>query len=164
MESEFRGKKGYIMADIARNIRQQRIQHNLTQTQLAEKLGVTRQTVSSWERGNSFPSLDMLERLAAVLGTDLDQFLYPAEKPKSAAGRPLGFRFLLFSLLAYVLVWYLGMPLVLPLCQKLFGDGVWESFLYPLYWAVLLLVGYVGVCVCLLSEQLAGLWDRDGEE
>ena len=152
------------MADIAHNIRQQRIQHNLTQTQLAEKLGVTRQTISSWERGNSFPNIDMLERLASVLGTDLDHFLCPAEKPKSIAGRPLGFRFLLFSLLAYVLVWYLGIPLVLPLCQKLFGGSGHESFLYPLYWALLLLVVYVGVCVCLLSEQLAGLWDRDGEE
>ncbi len=164
MKSDIYGKKGLVMADIARNIRQQRIQHNLTQTQLAEKLGVTRQTVSSWERGNSFPSLDMLERLASVLGTDLDQLLYPAAKGRRTLRQPLGFRFLLFSLLAYVLVWYLGMPLVLPLCQKLFGGGVQESFLYPLYWALLILVIYVGVCVCLLSEQLAGLWEQAGEE
>ena len=152
------------MADIAQNIRLQRIQHNLTQTQLAEKLGVTRQTISSWERGNSFPSLDMLERLASVLDTDLDHFLYPTKSSKFSVGKPLGFRFLLASLLAYVGIWYLGMPLVLPLCQKILGDGVYESYLYPLYWAVLLLVAYVGLCTCLLSEQLAGLWEQAGEE
>ena len=144
------------MADISYNIRQQRIQHNLTQTQLADKLGVTRQTVSSWERGNSFPNLEMLERLASVLETDLDCFLYPAAKAKRGGGQPLGFRFLLVSLLSYVSIWYLGMQFVLPLLQRLFGGGVHESFLYPLYWGLLLLVVYVGVCTCLLSEYLSG--------
>ena len=150
--------------ELGKRLKEFRNRQGMTQDDLAERLYVTRQTISSWERGNSFPSLDMLERLASVLDTDLDHFLYPTKSSKFSVGKPLGFRFLLASLLAYVGIWYLGMPLVLPLCQKILGDGVYESYLYPLYWAVLLLVAYVGLCTCLLSEQLAGLWDQDGEE
>ena len=41
------------MADIARNIKQLRMQREMSQAQLAEKVGVTRQTISGWERGDS---------------------------------------------------------------------------------------------------------------
>ncbi|MEE0146044.1 MAG: helix-turn-helix transcriptional regulator, partial [Senegalimassilia anaerobia] len=34
--------------------------HNLTQDQLAEKLYVTRQAVSRWERGEVTPGIDMM--------------------------------------------------------------------------------------------------------
>ena len=41
------------MRDIGKNIRDLRIEKNLTQDQLAEKLFVTRQTVSNYENGVS---------------------------------------------------------------------------------------------------------------
>ena len=40
--------------------------HNLTQDQLAEKLYVTRQAVSRWERGEVTPGIDMMKLIAAV--------------------------------------------------------------------------------------------------
>ena len=60
------------MADVSQNIRRQRIMLKMSQTQLAEKLSVTRQTVSSWERGNSYPDVVMLEALAFALETDVN--------------------------------------------------------------------------------------------
>ena len=39
----------------------------LTQEQLGELLGVTRQAVSKWERGLSYPDVTLLEPLAAAL-------------------------------------------------------------------------------------------------
>ena len=41
------------MSDFARNIKRRRAERGMSQEQLAEKLGVTRQTVSNWERSDS---------------------------------------------------------------------------------------------------------------
>lgn len=69
------------MRDIGKNIKQLRIQKNLTQDQLAEKLFVTRQTVSNYEIGKSRPDIDMLMKIAEVLETDINTILYgPAPK------------------------------------------------------------------------------------
>lgn len=44
----------------------------LTQEDLAEKLGVTRQSVAKWEAGESIPDLDKCKQLADVFGVSLD--------------------------------------------------------------------------------------------
>jgi len=73
------------MRDIGKNIRQLRIQKNMTQDELAEKLFVTRQTVSNYETGRSRPDVDMLVQIAQVLETDIQQLIYgPEPKPMSA--------------------------------------------------------------------------------
>ena len=59
------------MSDVAKNIRKYRAQRGLTQEGLAEKLHVTRQTVSNWETGKNQPDLDMLEALAKALEIDV---------------------------------------------------------------------------------------------
>lgn len=48
---------------------------NMSQEALAEKLNVTRQTVSSWERNKSVPDLSTLSRLCMVLGVSVDMFI-----------------------------------------------------------------------------------------
>ena len=45
------------MRDIGKNIRQLRTAKNMTQDELAEKLFVTRQTVSNYEPGKSRPDV-----------------------------------------------------------------------------------------------------------
>ncbi len=55
------------MASISKNIKRLRKQNNLTQDELAEKLFITRQTISYWETGRSQPALDMLDDLAEAL-------------------------------------------------------------------------------------------------
>ena len=56
---------------IGTNIKRLREEHKLTQEQLAEKLGVTYQAVSSWEREEYRPDTDKLIKLAAVLDVSL---------------------------------------------------------------------------------------------
>lgn len=49
---------------------------NMTQDELAEKLFVTRQTVSNYETGKSRPDIEMLTRIAETLETDPNTVLY----------------------------------------------------------------------------------------
>lgn len=64
------------MRDIGKNIRDMRESKNLTQDQLAEKLFVTRQTVSNYETGKTRPDVDMILRIAQVLDTDANCVFY----------------------------------------------------------------------------------------
>ncbi len=51
----------------------------MTQGQLAEKLGVSHQAVSNWERGETMPDIAILTQLAKVLGTTVDRLLLVGE-------------------------------------------------------------------------------------
>lgn len=51
----------------------------LSQEALAEKLGVSRQAVSKWERSESSPDTDNLIALAKLYGVSLDELLYVDE-------------------------------------------------------------------------------------
>ena len=46
--------------------------NQLTQEDIAEKLGVTRQSVAKWEAGESIPDLDKCKQLADIFGVSLD--------------------------------------------------------------------------------------------
>ena len=52
-----------------------RKKQNLTQEQLAERLGVTRQAVSRWESGAAWPETDKLVRMAQLLEVSCDYLL-----------------------------------------------------------------------------------------
>lgn len=60
---------------IARNIRRLRLEQGLTQEELAERLGVTGQAVSKWERGESCPDIQLLPGLANLFGVTLDELV-----------------------------------------------------------------------------------------
>ena len=52
-----------------------RTARNLSQVQLAERLGVTKQSVSNWENNNILPSVDMLKKIAQFFGCSTDYLL-----------------------------------------------------------------------------------------
>ena len=64
------------MATVAKHIRALRTARGMTQEELAEKLFVTRQTVSSWENGKSRPDVETLETIAEALETDVMALIY----------------------------------------------------------------------------------------
>ncbi|HIY05519.1 MAG TPA: helix-turn-helix domain-containing protein [Candidatus Evtepia faecigallinarum] len=66
---------------IGSNLKKCRTAQGLTQEDLAQRLHVTRQTVSSWERNNSHPDLDQLADIAAALDTEVTVLLYGPERP-----------------------------------------------------------------------------------
>ena len=59
-----------------------RKEHGYSQEQLADMLGVSRQAVSKWERGETSPDTDNLIALAKLYNTSLDGLLY-GEQPKA---------------------------------------------------------------------------------
>ncbi len=52
-----------------------RIEKGCTQEQLAEMLGVSAAAVSKWERGNAYPDITLLPKLAEVFGVSVDYLL-----------------------------------------------------------------------------------------
>jgi putative transcriptional regulator len=67
---------------LTNNLRTLRFQHNeMTQEDLAQKVGVTRQTIIAIEKGNYSPSLELAFRIAQVFGSPLEEvFSYVATK------------------------------------------------------------------------------------
>ena len=50
-------------------------QSGMTQTALAQKLGVRQQTISHYIKGNKMPALDTLANLCAILDLDANEIL-----------------------------------------------------------------------------------------
>ncbi|MDD4774478.1 MAG: helix-turn-helix domain-containing protein [Eubacteriales bacterium] len=56
-----------------------RKEHDMPQSQLAERLNVTRQAVSRWERGEGFPDISILCEIANVFGVSIDMLVNAGE-------------------------------------------------------------------------------------
>lgn len=69
------------MNTLSKNLRELRQAAGLTQEGLAEKLFVTRQTISNWETGRSEPDLEALDALARALGTEVPELLWGKREP-----------------------------------------------------------------------------------
>lgn len=57
---------------VSNNLAEIRKQHNITQQELAESVGVSRQTIISIEKGNYTPSVLLALKISKRLGTDLE--------------------------------------------------------------------------------------------
>ena len=64
-----------LMIMIADKIKTLRASHNITQAELARRLGVTRNGVNSWEQGLSVPSTNYIVELSKLFGVSTD-FLF----------------------------------------------------------------------------------------
>ena len=63
---------------VTNTVRARRDTTGMTQAELAERIGVTRQTLIAIEQGKYSPSLETAFRIAKALGTTLDDvFQYP---------------------------------------------------------------------------------------
>ena len=58
-----------------------RKQNKLSQEALAEKLGVSRQAISKWERGESAPDTENLIALSRIYGVSIDELLGNNSQP-----------------------------------------------------------------------------------
>lgn len=63
------------MLYLPKNLKKYRLLKNLTQEDIAQYLGITAQSVSKWERGESYPDITFLPALANVFETSIDLLL-----------------------------------------------------------------------------------------
>lgn len=65
----------FNMQTVGRKIAELRKKQNLTQLDLADKMGTSFQAVSNWERGNSMPDIAKLPELAKLFDVTIDALL-----------------------------------------------------------------------------------------
>lgn len=138
------------MNRFSQNLRRVRCQAGLTQQQLADRLHVTRQSVSSWELGRTEPDFETAGRLAEIFGTSVSSLLGEDEKPPYprfqkrfvtgfvvCAGLLLAVSGLELGLFAY---WR---KLLLHDYSPALYAALWKLFVPPLLWY---LAGFGAVC------------------
>ena len=128
-----------------------RSEKNMSQGDLAEALGVSRQSISKWETNSAVPELDKLIKLSEIFGVTLDELVLDrqtktAEKPvvqtvyveKQASGKKIvGTILCCFSALIWLLFTLLGDMLAgLVLALPFLSCGL----------------------ICLLAQKRPGLW------
>lgn len=67
------------MARLRNRLRELRARHDLTQEQLAQAVGVTRQTILAIEKGNYSPSVVLALRIAQVLQVPVEEVFWLEE-------------------------------------------------------------------------------------
>ena len=73
---------------LAEKILSLRTQRGMSQDDLAEKLEVSRQSVSKWETAQSTPDLDKIIKLADLFGVSVDQLVRDGERPQPPEPSP----------------------------------------------------------------------------
>lgn len=106
--------------ELGKQIKFYRTKQGFTQEQLANKLLVSRKTISSWENDRSSPDLETLSRLSVIFNITLDDFLHQdITEIKNSKTKYY------ISLLIYIIV------LILTLLSYLRFFGIKTIILYP---------------------------------
>lgn len=101
----------------------------LSQEDLAEKLGVTRQAVSKWEMDRAQPTTSNLRELAQVFSVDMAYFIGEDDSKKEEAS-PLGDT--VVSILSYAIGLFFFLVYYFVLADALFRKSATSTALMPL--------------------------------
>lgn len=86
-QAELKKDPGFVAAlnelEPGYQIAKLRIQHGMTQAQLAEMVGVQEATITRLESGSRIPSLSLLRRIAAALGTRIELRFIPEDAKRT---------------------------------------------------------------------------------
>lgn len=78
--------------DLSEKIKKIREDNNLTQDEMAERIYVTRQAISKWERGINYPSLDVIRLICKQFGVSMNYLLEAGEENKSKEYKAVGYK------------------------------------------------------------------------
>ena len=133
------------------NLQRLRKEKGLSQEDVAQKLFVSRQSVSKWENGNAEPGVENLKALANLYGVTLDELMgnepieesrfmeeWPNAKSASVPSGPY------YGLVAFRAAWVLLMGMIslistgifsLPLDLPVMVVGIWVT--HPAVWVII---------------------------
>ena len=89
-----------------------REENNLTQEEMAEKIFVTRQAISKWERGISYPSLDVLRTISKEFKISMNNLLDVNEGEKNKEYKSIGFKHYGFIFIYGLMLLFLGTAII----------------------------------------------------
>lgn len=125
-----------------------REENNLTQDEMAEKIFVTRQAISKWERGISYPSLDVLRLISKEFKISMNNLLDVSENEKNKEYKPIGFKHYGFIILYAVMLAIVGAVMVAFNILSIESNAeIWELAVYNV------LLGFVCLMVVYLLIQ-----------
>ena len=114
---------------VAKNIKILRKSANLSQQELAERIIVTRQTISNWERGVSMPDVEILVRVAVALEVKPADLIY-GQQPATTFMKTRPARIRRAAVLG--MLWLMALGLMVFLLPELYRNKL-DMNLYP-YW------------------------------
>lgn len=71
--------------EVLTNLRSIRLDANMTQEELAQRLGIAREAIAKWETGRNYPRMDLAIQTACILGCGLDDLFPLARQYRSSA-------------------------------------------------------------------------------
>lgn len=75
------------MTTVMNQIKLLRTQHGMTQEEVAERIGVSRQSIAKWEKGDTLPDIDSCIRLADLFGVSLEMLARGLTQEATLDGR-----------------------------------------------------------------------------
>lgn len=125
-------RMGNIREIVSENLVTLRRQSNMTQIELAEKVGFSNKTVSHWERGEVMPDLETVERLADIYGVTVNDIVTRHEEEGQALGTELArqkrSKVTIMSLVL-VSLWYIAL-IFFVLANMVYGTYEWQIFVF----------------------------------
>ena len=85
----------------------------------------------------------------------MDSLIYPVQAARSSGQPglvPLPARFVFWSIIVFLILYYAGIWAISLVLQP----GVEESYRYADFWSIILIVGYISACTCILSTGFNG--------
>lgn len=100
-----------VKETLPQNLADLRLEHKMTQSEVAEKLNYTDKSVSKWERGEALPPIDVLKDLANLYGVSLDYLVSDTKDgsyDKRYTSKANNANKVIIMLLAVSLVWIIA--------------------------------------------------------
>jgi transcriptional regulator with XRE-family HTH domain len=142
--------KGDDLMNLAEKLHQLRKRHNLSQEQLADKLGISRQSISKWESAQSVPEIDKIVQLSEIFGVttdyllkDIDEcsansVLSDGDKNQNSSGKKLlsiiAVICMAFSVISIFVMWTLSKIYPAPIIFNNTTTGRWLVGFYNFLW------------------------------
>lgn len=143
--------------DFGTQVRKLRQSQKLTQEQMAQKLNVSRQTISSWENNRNLPDLEMVVKISRIFELSLDNLILGdpsmTDKLVEDGSEMRKARISLYVMLISIIAGIGSFVLFTIIGSSIDSDGILQEpfFLVPIGY-LFLLVGLVSGLVYLIQK------------